>query len=222
MLPDDKRHGTRAGYYAHRRDSESACQPCRDAAARAERARQWNLLNGTHEIKKNAIGVRRRLQALSAIGWSWTALSSEMGCSRTRIYELANLAEKVAPETHKQVADLYERLSMTLAPTRTRAERDGATKARTKAARNGWAPPLAWDDIDNDAAPNIDQANQLDETEIDEVAVQRFLHGDQQVPLTRAERRAVLIAWEKAGRPLNELERRTGWNTARMKREVAA
>ena len=42
MSPDDPRHGTTAGYQAHRRAKESACDPCRQAQAAASAARRRN------------------------------------------------------------------------------------------------------------------------------------------------------------------------------------
>jgi hypothetical protein len=44
---------------------------------------------------------------------------------------------------------VYERLSMTLPPETTTAEKCDATRSRGIARRNGWLPPLAWNNIDD-------------------------------------------------------------------------
>lgn len=41
MLPDDKRHGTNAGYLAHRKNGEQPCEPCRTVRRRLNK--RWNL-----------------------------------------------------------------------------------------------------------------------------------------------------------------------------------
>lgn len=40
MLADDTRHGTEAGYSAHKRDAEKACRPCEDAKLRGDKRRR--------------------------------------------------------------------------------------------------------------------------------------------------------------------------------------
>ena len=55
---------------------------------------------------------------------------------------------------------------------------------------------------------------------IDEVAVDRVLAGDR-ITLNRAERLEAVRRWQAAGRSLNELEHRTGWNVRRDLRDLA-
>lgn len=152
MTPQDPRHGSRRGYYAHRKAGQSACDQCKRAAAAAE-ARYAMLRARGLQSRLPAVGVQRRLRALYALGWTWTALDREMGTF--------NMADKwarqnyayVFPATQKTIVDLFERLSMTLPPERTPAERRAAARARNAARKQGWPPPLAWDDIDNDPEP---------------------------------------------------------------------
>lgn len=87
------------------------------------------------------IGTARRIQALVAIGWPLPELAARLG------WTLANLCDRavcrrpcVAVRNARLVADLYDRLSMT-PPTGPQADR-----ARVRARRRGWVPPLAWDD----------------------------------------------------------------------------
>lgn len=51
--------------------------------------------------------------------------------------------------TAKAVLDTYRQMSMTLPALDGPRERAVATRARAMAARNGWAPPLAWNNIDD-------------------------------------------------------------------------
>lgn len=44
MSPEDPRHGTEAGYQAHKRDREKACRPCTDAAVAARARRDGRRL----------------------------------------------------------------------------------------------------------------------------------------------------------------------------------
>lgn len=81
--------------------------------------------------------------------------------------------------------------------------------ARTVAKKNGWLPPLAWDDIDRDPEPPTAEPVYLDE-----VVVDRILAGDR-LDATPAERAEVVRRWLNTGRPLADLERLTGWNGAR-------
>lgn len=143
--------GTRAGYDRHRRAGQTACDPCRRAAARYEQERQLDLLRGRPRLV-DATGTRRRIQALIALGYRHTILAVELGVSHDVIRK-RSLAPKVNRDTAEAVAAMYERLSMTCPVGRTHHERVAISRARNLAARRGWAPPLAWDDIDTDPTP---------------------------------------------------------------------
>lgn len=86
------------------------------------------------------IGTQRRLQALVAIGWTQAALAARIGWTLGNLNALVHGRRDVAAATHRLVADLYDELSMRPGPSQ---------RARNLAARRSWAPPLAWDDIDN-------------------------------------------------------------------------
>lgn len=216
MLPEDSRHGSYAGANAHWASGVPICEPCKAAATKYHKARKLRLLAG-QEPHVPILGTRRRIQALSAIGWSYNQIGEVIGVTRNNVRRLATdeTYTKVTRETAEKVKECYRQMSMTL-PDNSNRRRD---YFRTRATTLGWAPPLAWDDIDNDPEPII--VTKAKDEQIDEIAVQRFLSGDD-VALTHTERRAVLFAWEKAGRSLASLERRSGWNVARMRREVAA
>ena len=46
MSPDDPRHGKHAGYYAHRREGEGACEPCMEAKRKASREAKYRCDKG--------------------------------------------------------------------------------------------------------------------------------------------------------------------------------
>src|SRR5207248_8683430 len=67
--------------------------------------------------------------------------------------------------TAAKVANLFERWSATRGP---------SVRARNHAAKLGWLPPLAWDNIDN---PAEQPAPVAEDHEMDEVAIERACAG---------------------------------------------
>lgn len=196
IAPDDPRHGTNQGYNA---GCHEYC--CRQAH---KVYKQLNLLGRTRRYV-DATGTRRRLEALAALGYSMADISARLGCTRTYVYQLRK-STQVRSDNAVAVATLYDRLCMTL------PDHPLAVRARRHAAKQGWLPPLAWDDIDNDPAP---ADSSFDEPVVDEVRVQRVLSGVM-ADCNTAERYAVIAAWKGSH---SELERLTGWNIHRMIRQ---
>lgn len=95
-----------------------------------------------------ARGTARRVQALRAIGWPSYAIADLSGLGERTVYE-ALLNTLVRIETHRAVGELYDVLhdqdpaARGVAPAMIR-------RGRRHAARQGWAPPTAWIDIDTD------------------------------------------------------------------------
>lgn len=90
------------------------------------------------------IGGMRRVRALYAAGHSLQEIVEESGVSRPVLSALANgHRDRIARETADAIAAAYRRLCMTPGSSRATARR---------AAQKGWAPPLAWTEIDNPAA----------------------------------------------------------------------
>jgi hypothetical protein len=138
MSPDDKRHGTNAGYVAG----------CREECCRRPHMRElkaWRL-SGPRMV--SSIGTRRRIQALEAIGWSRAEQSRMLGRTREYLGKVVG-QEEIFASTAKAVADLYERMSMVV-PVDPPTQKGGANrihwKTRKRAAALGYAPPLAWEE----------------------------------------------------------------------------
>lgn len=221
MTPDDPRHGTYAGSNAHWGAGEELCGPCREAAATyARRRRKLRELYGASSIPST--GTRRRIQALMTLGWSGVQIGNASGIHRQYLWEVL-AGERVTVKTAKRIARVYGPLSMTLPPETGKFERMAAARIRNLARRNGWAPPLAYDDIDRDPAPRGLRGGlrrgvgEYDGREIvDEVTVQRILDGDV-VPANQAERIEAMRRWLALGNSQRSLCARMGWQEGRYK-----
>lgn len=99
-----------------------------------------------------AVGTQRRLRALIAIGWSQAQLAYRLGITRTDLTWRVNHAQQVTARVHRQTAGLYEQLWDTPPVEHDHATRQSASRARNHARARGWAPPMAWDDIDDPTA----------------------------------------------------------------------
>lgn len=151
-------------------------------------------------------GTRRRLQALIARGWNIDLLAHRLQRTPARLAHTLT-ADAVAVHTARGTRALYDQLWDKHPPQRTQAEADRALAARVHARAHGWAPPLAWDDIDTDPEPadpspgpatskprragpaplgkaHADQvadwasANTTGRDDVDEVAIERAVAGD--------------------------------------------
>lgn len=125
----------------------------------------------------SSAGTLRRIHALMAIGWSHDEISAHCGMS-TKV--LANSRRpRVTVRVATAVRVTYDELSMTPGPNRV---------TESRAARLGYAPPLAWDDEtidDPDAQPDLGAdpeprgkvAESRASRPLDEVAVERAMAG---------------------------------------------
>lgn len=209
MTAEDTRHGTVAGY--NRIPCRDEC--CRLAMARYKKRWAWDRDNGRQRITSTR-GTRRRIEALNWLGWSRAAIAEHMGMHATNMTRLLT-APTMTTALAQRFADCYDDLSMTL-PT---GNPQAIAAVRNRARRHGYAPPLAWDDIDHDDAP---KGLAMDhKSDLDPVVVQRILNGDWQVPTTPAERTEVIHRWQAAGVSNGEIARRTGWNVWRLLRSAS-
>lgn len=104
-------------------------------------------------IDVDGTGTRRRLQALTCLGWTQVRLARELGMQQRRLNQLVH-QDRVGAGNALAIRNLYDRLWETPPPVKNRNEREGARRARVRAEDAGWAPPMAWDEdtIDDPAA----------------------------------------------------------------------
>lgn len=103
---------------------------------------------GIRHVK--SLGAMRRLQSLQALGWSVGALSERLDYARGNVRLLVNgRRDWITSDVDQRIRRLWDELCMTLPPAETKWDRAGITRARRTAEAKGWAPPLAWNDIDD-------------------------------------------------------------------------
>lgn len=114
------------------------CRPPRKRVRReiAERilAVRLDLADG---FLVDATGTRRRLQALVALGYTREWIAGQIGVESGNLAVITGRRRSITVATARAVLDLYERYWSTPGPN---------VRARRRAVRLGWAPPLAWDD----------------------------------------------------------------------------
>lgn len=145
--PKDPRHGTPAGRVAHHRMGETPCGPCKAASARYGNQRKL----GTKPGWVSSVGFVRRCRALQALGWTLDDIAAASGISEDHINGITSGKRGqrfVTEATHRRMVKAFKALSMRIPPDDMRHR-----VAKSLALRNGYVPPLAWDDIDNDEAP---------------------------------------------------------------------
>jgi len=169
------------------------------------------------------LGASRRLRALHALGYTWVRLAEETGYSITGLKSVIYQEWDVIEAHHdRAVQDAYDRLSMVLPVGVTPHEKTAIGAARTRARRNGWPPPLAWDNPD-DPHEKHDRAGLAARPRdvADMAVVERILGGDMTLArdANKAEKEEVVARWTGAA---NDLERLTGWNFPRYSKKPAA
>lgn len=98
----------------------------------------------------DAAGIRNKLQALTAAGWSMAAVAKQTGMHRGALIDILNGAG-TREGSRRRIEDALASLTGMAPPDSTRHERSAAGAARARAAANGWTTRL--DDFDlEDAA----------------------------------------------------------------------
>jgi hypothetical protein len=95
------------------------------------------------------IGVIRRVRALARLGWSSPEMAARAGIPSTTVARLRDHDERLWVGNQRiraAIAKAYDEMSMTVPPLTRHT-----SKLANRAAARGWAPPLAWDDIDDPA-----------------------------------------------------------------------
>ncbi|MDF2847105.1 MAG: hypothetical protein K0R97_1087 [Oerskovia sp.] len=133
----------------------------RPRAARVHRATAARILAVTAAhvaaaAEVDATGTRRRLQAVTALGWSVARFSAEFGLDRQALDATLHGRAKVLARTAAAVRRGFDAVGDRRPPETSHREKIAASRARARAAAAGWAPPAAWDPEqldDPDAAP---------------------------------------------------------------------
>lgn len=157
--------------------------------ARLQRATAARLLAVTMEHVRHrddldglvpSLSTVRRLEALQALGWPHAEIDGRLG----RLVSANLMTHRygmVARRTALAVESVYDELSTRRGPSEI---------TRRRASRRGFAPPLAWDDIDDPAEQPTGIAHETSkpgDERIDEIAVARVVAGES-INLTPAER----------------------------------
>lgn len=145
MSPSDPRHGTYAGALAHWRDGEKVCAECGSAATRYMKRRRLAIQNG-EPLSIPRLGSQRRIQALMTLGWTHADIARACGLAdRKSVRRILCGGERgVYRKTASAIAAAYDAMSMAV-PEMTSVR----SRAKNMALRAGYAPPLAWNDIDD-------------------------------------------------------------------------
>lgn len=88
-----------------------------------------------------SLGAVRRVHALNAVGWSLLAVAQRSGVSKQALASSLS-RDMITARVARQIRDIYAELEMSTGP---------SERSRRHAAAKGWAPPAAWDDIDDPA-----------------------------------------------------------------------
>jgi len=94
-------------------------------------------------VRVDATGARRRVQALVAIGWPLTYISTRSGLYSKRVDQILR-SEIIRIETQQRISDGYDTLR-SLKPELQGVPKHKARHARRRAAEARWAPPKYWD-----------------------------------------------------------------------------
>lgn len=177
----------------------------RGVAKKIKRSTLDAILSVTPEadvFTRPAIGSIRRVRALVALGWTFLEIERRAGLSPQYLRHMCSSGYRVETTITEAIDRAYREMSMSLGP---------SGRQRSFAANRGWAPPLAWEGIDMDdpaARPEIGSPARPKDS-LDEVVVERVMRGER-LPMTRAERVAVVSKMRAQGHGLTEIEARTG------------
>lgn len=172
-------HGSYARYIAEQKSGEAHCRACVEAELEYQRKRRRAKAYG-RPLKVEAFGTVRRLQALMALGWPQGYLAAQVNRSASNLATRADRYPTVRAGFAQRVDELYQQLRWTCGP---------SERTVRHSQKVGYAPPECWpgDSIDDATAEPVWPDLGPD---IDEVAMERFLAGDDRVELNRDEKAA--------------------------------
>lgn len=202
---------TRHGTMTAKKTAGCTCVDADRATMRYEKRLRAEHARGVYRLV-DVTGSRRRLQALCAIGYSQPDLARRLKVSQARVWQyLAGPRPTMRRATVARIAVLYKQLADTP------SSGPCAGRTRRTAQRNGWLPPLWWDDdtIDDPTYQPSVCERPRPRTEVDPVVVERLADG---VPVdnpTPAERFAAFQRLRVAGATESHIIRRLhlSWDT---------
>lgn len=107
--------------------------------------RYAKLHRNGYRTQVSALGATRRIQALHAIGYTRAQLQEAFGLSRKFLFLLsAGRVIRIDRGRDQKIREVYRTLCV-----QPLHKGFGASQVRTWAKKNGWFPPMAWDDIDD-------------------------------------------------------------------------
>lgn len=123
------------------------CTECRARAAASQRA-SYRAGASSTPLLVDSLGAHRRIQALRRMGWSASAIAVHAGRSESWVGAILR-ERKITRASYELIERIFNQLHMKSPQPTTRTERSAIERTRGHAAREGWAPPLAWDNIDD-------------------------------------------------------------------------
>ena len=112
---------------------------------------QLRLAGGAVLDQERSAAVSRRLQALVALGWSMSEIGRRLGLRHAaNVIPIVRGERRMTVATARKANALFEELCMTLPPADTVPQRVTATRSRRYAKEQGWVPPLALEDLDDE------------------------------------------------------------------------
>jgi len=141
ICPPDHAHGKNS---TCRAQHHCKCEDCTTFGREYEFWRQGQLKAG-RPLQVPSTGAIRRLRALQRLGWSLSAIGHAAGHTESWPHSITRQTV-ISTRTDKEVRAVYDALSMRIPVGTTPNEIAAITRARRYAERQGWPPPLAWDD----------------------------------------------------------------------------
>lgn len=122
---------------------------------------------GAHDLQADnadipAVGTKRRIRGLQRMGYTNVMLAEHSGLNiRTVDITLSDQLTQVKASTARRIAEVFSALQLVAPP-----DTYGSRRARLRAERKGWLPPLAWDEDtidDPNAEPNLGTKSKSDD-----------------------------------------------------------
>lgn len=168
------------------------------------------------------VGLARRLQAITAMGWSMKVIADETPFTVDAFKRVRRGVSRqfVQHELGECIIAAFEKYGMTPAP-------GSRSSARTRKWANtkGWLTALVWDDEtidDPDARPDGIITMAPDAAGYDESRVQRRIDGDRTVRLHKGESVEVVRRMLAEGWTQNGIRRHTGLKPDRYVSQIRA